>query len=100
MREDIIKKLKSWNANELKDLLEIILKSDIEFINGKKRNEIFKEIIEKYGNEDVFNSFLLHFESLKDISINKAVKCLIDHFKIHIDEARRIKRRNNYNTSF
>ncbi len=94
MNEETIKKIQYWYINELKDLIENVLKGDAEIIEGKKRYEIVDEILEKFGNEDSFKKFLLNFESLKDVSINKAVNCLIEHFKIPIDEARRIERRS------
>ena len=49
MSEETIKKIQYWYANELKDLIEIVLKGDTEIIEGKKRYEIFDEILEKFG---------------------------------------------------
>lgn len=92
--ENSIKKIKYWYINELKDLIEIVLKGEAEVIEGKRRYEIVENIIEEYGDKDFFKEFIKNFDSLKNISINKAVNCLIEHFYIPISEARSIERRS------
>ena len=94
MSEECAKEIKYWSKNDLKNLVKIVLKGNIEEIEARTRPEIINNIMTLYENDDKLKNFFELLTKLDKISINKARNCLTESFRIPVDETRKIKKRS------